>query len=175
MYSLLILFFHLGDRTFKWEYACLQRLRAHPANCSLFCLFFIWETEHLNSIIHASKDYVHTQLSCSFFILSFFHLGDITFEWNYAFLIVLEDVHIPVSMATFFQDLLSIIEDSYPDWVVTIKSVSFIWVSFSALYLLMFKTLRFTNLYYVHEISISMLVMKTLVSIKFYNFDQASL
>ena len=137
--------------------------------------FFIWETEHLNSIIHASKDYVHTQLSCSFFILSFFHLGDITFEWNYAFLIVLEDVHIPVSMATFFQDLLSIIEDSYPDRVVTIKSVSFIWVSFSALYLLMFKTLRFTNLYYVNEISISMLVMKTLVSIKFCNFDQASL
>ena len=32
-------FFHLGDRTFKWNYACLQRLRAYPANCSLFYLF----------------------------------------------------------------------------------------------------------------------------------------
>ena len=139
----------------------------------LILFFFIWEIEHLNGIMHASKDYGHTQLIVLYSI--FFYLGYRTIQWNYAFLIVLEDVHIPVSMATFFQDLLSIIEDSYPDWVVTIKSVSFIWVSFSALYLLMFKTLRFTNLYYVNEISISMLVMKTLVSIKFYNFDQASL
>ena len=46
---------------------------------------------------------------------TFVHLGDITFQWNYAFLIVLEDVHIPLSMTTFFQNLLSINEDSYPD------------------------------------------------------------
>ena len=77
--------------------------------------FYLGQNGHLSSIIHASKDYVHTQLSCSFLILSFFNLGDITFQWNYAFLIVLEDVHIPVFMATFFQNLLSIIEDSYPD------------------------------------------------------------
>ena len=66
---------------------------------------------------------------------TFVHLGDITFQSNYAFLIVSEDVHIPLSMTTFFQNLLSINEDSYPHWVVTIKSVYFIWFSSSALYL----------------------------------------
>ena len=52
---------------------------------------------------------------------------------------VLEDVDIPLSMTTFFEYRLSIKEESYPDWVVTIKSVYFIWLSSSALYLLMFK------------------------------------
>ena len=46
---------------------------------------------------------------------TFVNLGDITFQWNYAFLIVLEDVDIPLSMTTFFQNLLSINEGSYPD------------------------------------------------------------
>ena len=87
-----------------------------------------------------------------FFIDSvFFHLGDITFQWYYAPLIVLEDFHIPVSISTFFQYLLSIYQDSYPDWVVTIKSVSFIWVSSSVLYLLMVKTLTSTKLYNFDE------------------------
>ena len=57
---------------------------------------------------------------------TFVHLGDIIFQWNYAFLIVFEDVDIPLSMTTFFQNLQSIKEDSYPDSVVTIKSVYFI-------------------------------------------------
>ena len=38
--SLLILsFFHLGGITFKWNYACLQRLGAHPDD-----LFFVDST-----------------------------------------------------------------------------------------------------------------------------------
>ena len=45
---------------------------------------------------------------------TFVHLGDITFQWNYAFLIVL-DVNIPLSMTTFFQNRLSINEATYPD------------------------------------------------------------
>ena len=99
---MILVFFPLGHRKFKLNYACLQRLGGHPVN-----LFFDDST--------------------------FVHLGDITFQWNYAFLIVLEDVHIPLSMTTFFQNLLSINEDSYPHWVVTIKSVYFISFSSSAL------------------------------------------
>ena len=81
---LILLFFDVGHRKFKLNYACLQRLGGHPVN-----LFFDDST--------------------------FVHLGDITFQWNYAFLIVLEDADIPLSMTTFFQNLLSINKDSYPD------------------------------------------------------------
>ena len=82
----------------------------------------------------------------SLLILAFFHLGVITFKWNYAFLIVLEDVHTPVSVTT-SQSLLAINENSYPDQVLTIKFVSFIWVSSSVFYLLLVKTFRSTKLY----------------------------
>ena len=123
--------------------------------------------------MQASKDQVHTQLIW-FVLVIFFYLGDITCQWTIPLLIVLEDVHIPVFMTSFFQYLPSINKDSYPDSVVTIKSVSLIRVSSTALYTLMFKTLTFTNLYNFHEISRSMLVMKSLVSTTFFNFDQAS-
>ena len=56
----------------------------------------------------------------------FFDLSDRTFQWNYAFLIVLEDVHIHVFITTFSQYLLSINEESYPDCVLTIKSVFYL-------------------------------------------------
>ena len=70
---------------------------------------------------------ISAQLVNVFFVDSvFFHFGDKTFQWNDAFLIVLADVHIAVSTSTFLHYLLSIYQDSYPDSVVTIKSVSFI-------------------------------------------------
>ena len=80
---LILLFFDVGHRKFKVNYACLQRLGGHPVN------LFIDDSMFVN-------------------------LGDITFQWNYAFLIVL-DVNIPLSMTTFFQNLLSINEATYPD------------------------------------------------------------
>ena len=123
--------------------------------------------------MHATKDQVCTQLIW-FFLLLFFLLGDITFQQNYAFLIVLEDLHIPVFMTSFFQYLPSINKDNHRDSVVTIKSVFLIRVSPTAFYTLMFKSLTFTNLYNFNEISRSMLVMKSPVSTLFFNFDQAS-
>ena len=44
----------------------------------------------------------------------FFRLNDMRFQLNYAFLIVLEDVHLPVCITT-SQSLMSINEGSYHD------------------------------------------------------------
>ena len=63
------------------------------------------------------------------------------------------DAQIPVSITTIFEYLIFINHDNCPQWVVTIKSVSLYIGSSTLLYII---------------------IMKNLVSIKLYNFDQTS-
>ena len=84
--------------------------------CSLLILFFFYVGHRKFKVNYACLQRlgghpVNLFIDDSVFV----NLGDITFQWNYAFLIVLEDVDIPLSMTTFFQNLLSINEGSYPD------------------------------------------------------------
>ena len=84
--------------------------------CSLLILFFFYAEDRKFKFNYACLQRLGGH-PVNLFIddSTFVHLGDITFQWNYAFLIVLEDADIPLSMTTFFQNLLSINEDSYPD------------------------------------------------------------
>ena len=135
--------FHCQE--FQWSLTCLTTQKIGWKLTVIFSYLIIF---YLFSI---TFDVNFFYIINSLLILAFFHLGVLTFKWNYAFLIVLEDVHTPVSVTT-SQSLLAINENSYPDQVQTIKFVSFIWVSSSVLYLLLVKTFRSTKLYNFDEI-----------------------
>ena len=60
---------------------------------------------------------------------------------------VLGAAQIPVSLTTIFQYLIFINKEKGLEWVVTIISVSVIWVSSTLLYVIIMKNLLSTNLY----------------------------